>query len=139
VCAIGCFDLLHPGHIRLLEQARSLGGILVAAVESDSQVRRASGSASKIARPVTPAPERAEILAALACIDCAVEMDGSREQFLEIFSPDILAEGSSRDIPGSTPPAGSHPAAPACKLVRIPLEPGYSTAGLIERILQART
>jgi cytidyltransferase-like protein len=139
VCAVGCFDLLHPGHIRLLEQARSLGGILVAAVESDAQARRAFGSSSKIARPVTPASERAEIVAALACIDCAVEMDGSREKFLETFAPDILVEGSSQDIPGPAPLAGPHPTAPACKVVRIPLEPGYSTAGLIERILQARS
>jgi rfaE bifunctional protein nucleotidyltransferase chain/domain len=138
VCASGSFDLLHPGHIRFLEHARSLGDILVVAVESDTRVRQASKSPSKIVRPVTPATERAEILAALACVDCATEVDGSLEQFLEILAPDIVVQGGTQDSAGSTLPPEIRATPPGWKVTRIPLEPGFSTADLIERITKAR-
>lgn len=139
VCANGSFDLLHPGHIRFLEHARSLGDILVVAVESDARVREASGASSKIARPVTPAAERAEILAALACVDRAIEVDGPLEQFLQILAPDIVVEGRTQDSSGATSPGSPQSAkATTWKVVRIPLEPGFSTTDLIERITKAR-
>jgi len=141
VCAHGWFDLLHPGHIRLLEQARSLGDVLVVAVaagiapavRSDARADEAPVSPSEITRPVTPAAERAEILAALACVDCVIELDGSLEYILGTLAPDILVEGSAQAEalhPPTTRPLG----ATTYKLVRIPLEPGYSTTGLIEKI-----
>lgn len=139
VCAVGRFDLLHPGHVRFLEQARALGNVLVVGVESDAQVREAFVPSSKPARPITPASERAEILAALACVDFAIELDSSPRQFLEILAPDIFAEGAAQDAPRATQQSHPHLVTPAPKLVRIPLEPGYSTAGLIERITRVRS
>jgi len=61
----GCFDLLHPGHVRLLEQARSLGDVLIVAINTDASVQRNKGPK----RPITPEGERAEILAGLAAVD----------------------------------------------------------------------
>ncbi|MGC2421347.1 MAG: adenylyltransferase/cytidyltransferase family protein [Candidatus Acidiferrales bacterium] len=139
VCAIGSFDLLHPGHIRLLEQARSLGDILVVLVRSDASVRarRASGAGAKVksSGPATPAAERAEILAALAAVDYAVEFDeASPRAFLAQLAPAIMAKGGD---PRSAEPASREDdefVAAGCEVVRIPLEPGYSRALLIERI-----
>jgi cytidyltransferase-like protein len=136
VCASGGFDLLHPGHTRFLEQARALGNVLIVAVESDAQVREqfspttinSPDRSSKVRRPITPATERAEILASLACVDCVVELDGPLEEFLSSFEPEILAVARNS--------VAVAPAASPLQLVRIPLEPGFSTTGLIERITQ---
>ena len=133
VCASGCFDLLHPGHIRLLEQAHSLGDILVVALESDAAARSRLAS-----RPITPAAERAEILAALAAVDYVVELDDSSPRpFLESFLPDVFVEGSASRRGTASPEAGALEAL-GCKVVRIPFEPGYSTALLIQRITESR-
>jgi D-beta-D-heptose 7-phosphate kinase/D-beta-D-heptose 1-phosphate adenosyltransferase len=148
----GCFDLLHPGHVRLLEQARSHGDILIVGVQSDASVRNGyaavlSGQddselsrAGKSPRPITPAAERAEILAALAAVDYVVEFDDfSPSKLIGRLSPDIIVEGGSRRV-GPSESAEERPAeARGAKLVRILLEPGYSTTRLIERITQAGT
>src|SRR5580658_3546961 len=70
VCVTGVFDLLHPGHIRLLEQARALGDVLVVAIQSDAQARDQKGPS----RPITPIAERAEIVAAFQAVDAVVEL-----------------------------------------------------------------
>lgn len=136
VCAGGCFDLLHPGHIRLLEQARSLGDILVVAVESDRSVGGRSPSAAGVARPITPASERAEILAALASVNYAAEFDDvSPRGLLEKLQPDVfVVGGSAGDAAGRREDEAL--GAAGCRVVRLALEPGYSTALLIERIQQ---
>ncbi len=140
VCASGCFDLLHPGHIRLLEQARGLGNILIVAVQSDASFREslvpAKSGAAEIARPITPAAERMEILAALAAVDYAVEFDGpSPHEFLLRLAPDVFVEGgTARD----SILRESESKTLGCRIVRFPLEPGYSTARLIERITELR-
>jgi rfaE bifunctional protein nucleotidyltransferase chain/domain len=142
VCARGSFDLLHPGHIRLLEQARSLGDILVVAVRSDASARASheSGKAAaprSIARPVTPAEERMEILAALAAVDYVVEADDQAwPEFCLRLSPDVIARGAGSD---ASPP-GADPVSTFghCKVINLPLEPGYSTARLIERVKQPK-
>jgi rfaE bifunctional protein nucleotidyltransferase chain/domain len=139
VCAIGSFDLLHPGHIRLLEQARSLGDILIVLVRSDTSMRARqasrTGTKDKFPVPVTPAAERAEILAAFAAVDYAVEFE---ELFLRVLmaelTPAVVVKGGD---PRSAQPISREDeelAAAGCKVVRIPLEPGYSRALLIERI-----
>lgn len=138
VFASGIFDLLHPGHVRLIEQARSLGDILVVAVQSDAAVKAAHQAAHGTptdsvaalpARPVTPAAERAEILAALAAVDCVVEFDGaSPHPLIAQLAPDIVVEGQSDSAGAKAGP----------NLVRIPLEPGYSTTRLLERIKYLR-
>ena len=139
VCALGRFDLLHPGHVRLLEQARALGDVLVVGIAPGIDSGIDGHASSNAARPATPPVERAEILAALACVDCTVVLDGSPDQFLKILAPEILVEGGAPDTPGATLPSRLHLVAPGCKLVRIPLEPGFSATSLIERIRQART
>ena len=139
VCAGGSFDLLHPGHIRLLEQARSLGDILVVAVRSDASVRArhssGAGSRGQSFHPITPAAERAEILAALAAVDYVVEFEeASPRVSLERLAPATVVIGG--DPRSAEPPSREvkELEAAGCKVVHIPLEPGYSTGLLIERI-----
>lgn len=143
VCAYGAFDLLHPGHVRLLEQARDHGSLLVVAVGSDAIVRevasRAAGSGRLAGhyapeRPITPAAERAEILAALAAVNFVVEIDRSLAEFLARLKPDVLVCGASTTGTQSTDSEAAALAAIDCSLVRLPLEPGYSTSSLIEHI-----
>lgn len=145
VLVSGCFDLLHPGHIRLLERARSFGDVLVVAVQGDSSVRKDAAFAetasdgtkgTSLLRPIVPGVERAETLAALAAVDCVVEYDDpTPEPLLSRLAPDLFVKGG---IAGSNQPdfrrSGGLDAGTA--VVFIPLEPGYSTAGLIERITQ---
>jgi len=148
VCAYGAFDLLHPGHIRLLEEARDFGDLLVIAVQSDAAARAASAIPNNlhtwpndIARPITRAEERAEILAALTAVDFAAVADAPLAEFLQLFQPDVFVCGDERDGRQSAAASNSLDrslAAIGCKLVRVPLEPGYSTSRLIERITGRR-
>ena len=142
VLVAGIFDLLHAGHVRLLEQARDYGNILVAAVLNDSSVRAgfppqiAAGNARSLGvpRPVTPAAERTEILAALAAVDYAVEVDfGALPDLLTKLSPDVAVESAEPSSPALLRPLAG---AAGVTLVRIPFEPGHSTSGIIERIVQ---
>jgi D-beta-D-heptose 7-phosphate kinase/D-beta-D-heptose 1-phosphate adenosyltransferase len=141
----GCFDLLHPGHVRLLEQARSHGDILIVGVQSDASVRNAhAGVASagelpskRASRPITPGAERAEILAALAAVDYVVAFDDpSPARLIESLGPDIVVEGSAAPVKPGRDTAVRSAETPSPKLVRILLEPGFSTSRLIERIQQ---
>jgi rfaE bifunctional protein nucleotidyltransferase chain/domain len=146
VCACGAFDLLHPGHIRLLEQARDFGNILVVTVQSDAMVRAgaarsgASGgihSESATDRPFTPAAERAEILAALGAVDFTAVIAEALAEFLKQLRPDVFVCGD--DAAGRPGLDGSDSleralASIGCRIVRLPVEPGYSTSRLIERI-----
>jgi cytidyltransferase-like protein len=152
VCAYGAFDLLHPGHIRLLEQARDFGEILVVAIQSDSQVRAASARArdsevsadAPLDRPITPATERAEIVASLSAVDFASVIDVPAVEFLSKLRPEVFVLGDEKNARSSPSNAGAAAfqdealAALGCELVRLPLEPGYSTSRLIERISENR-
>ncbi len=138
----GRFDFLHPDHIRLLEQARDYGEILAVGVWSDS------GAASSVERALelepgtapdaperafTPAAERAEILAALAAVDYAFEMaPEALPELLVELRPEMVVEGASQAPPTLLARAAI---AAGSALARIPLEPGDSTAGIIERIV----
>jgi rfaE bifunctional protein nucleotidyltransferase chain/domain len=137
VFASGCFDLLHPGHVRLLEQACTLADILVVGVLSDRAVREifADTAAAKqnLARPITPAEERMEIIAALAAVGYVVEFDAATARdLLERLQPDVLVEGGSDADPAFMD--RSKVAAAGPRIVNIPLEPGFSTSRLIDRI-----
>lgn len=139
VCVKGSFDLLHPGHIRLLEQARAFGDILVVAVRSDASVHAplASDSTvpSSVARPITPASERMEILASLAAVDYIVEFDDqSWPDLCARLAPDVIVRGAPDEATTSTTPA----APTACRIETVAREPGYSTEQLIARIAQTK-
>jgi len=125
----GCYDLLHPGHVRLLEQARSLGDVLILALNSDASVRRYKGPS----RPLIPENERAELALALEAVDAVTLFDEEtpRELIAEVL-PDVLVKGAdwSHFI------AGREEVEAAGGLVlTIALEPGYSTTNLVESIL----
>lgn len=91
VFANGCFDLLHGGHISHLEGARSAGDLLVVGVNSDASVRRLKGPG----RPIMPASERMELLAALACVDLVVEFEEDNcARLLELLQPNAHAKGT---------------------------------------------
>ena len=147
VCAAGAFDLLHPGHIRLLEQARGLGDVLVVALHSDASVRSNAppGSAAGEARagqsvatwPITPATERAEILAALAAVDYVVEFDEpTPREFFARLAPDVVVKGGDAGSQESAFLDDEAVKAAGGRVVRVALEPGYSTSFLLERISQ---
>jgi rfaE bifunctional protein nucleotidyltransferase chain/domain len=150
VCVAGAFDLLHPGHVRLLEQARGLGDVLVVALQGDEGVRVEADQSAKLvgasgpaalrdfpARPITPADERAEILAALTSVDFVAVFDApSAGELIARLAPEVLAQGGE---PGSSENAYvdvDAVTAAGGQVVRLPLEPGYSTSRLIERITQ---
>ena len=91
----GCFDLIHRGHIRYLEQARALGDFLVVAVNSDASVRQLKGAG----RPVVPADQRAEVLAALAAVDLALIFDDLEPgRVIRSVRPDVLGKGGDWSV-----------------------------------------
>jgi rfaE bifunctional protein nucleotidyltransferase chain/domain len=125
----GCYDLVHPGHVRLLEQSRGLGDILVLALNTDASVGRYKGPK----RPVTPEMERVEVACALAAVDAVVlfDEDTPRELIAELL-PDVLVKGAdwTHFIAGR-----EEVEAAGGKVLPLALEPGYSTTGVIEAIL----
>jgi len=150
VCVAGAFDLLHPGHVRLLEQARGLGDILVVALQSDESVRVAAEQGNKLigaptpavagsvpARPITPAAERAEILGALAAVDfVAIFDEASAGEFIARLAPEVVAQGGDAGSSENSCVDDDAVTAAGGQVVRLPLEPGYSTSRLVERISQ---
>lgn len=135
VFASGAFDLLHPGHVRLLEQARSFGDIVVVGIESDAGSRDHRVSLPELSgRPITPCTERAEIIAALASVDFTVEIDSeSLPSFAARLAPNVIVKGGNPGL-DKTATQNESSASVLSKVIRIPLEPGHSTARLIERI-----
>ena len=126
----GCFDILHTGHLDLLQRARELGDVLVVAINSDASVRRMKGPN----RPIIPENERAELLAGLEMVDlvCTFDEDTPLEAILKIH-PDVLAKGadwSVAGIVGRTEVEGW-----GGKVVALPLVEGKSTTGIVERVL----
>lgn len=137
VFASGVFDLLHPGHIRLLEQARSLGDILVVGIPNDASARASTTGTGGIQRPITPASERAEILAALEAVDFVAEFEEASPQALLLaLAPDVQVKGGkkSKDSAAQRDDAAAEAAGIRC--VYVPLEPGFSTTSILERIQQ---
>jgi rfaE bifunctional protein nucleotidyltransferase chain/domain len=125
----GCFDLLHPGHIHSLEAARNLGDFLIVGINSDESVRTLKGRS----RPLIPEQERAEILAALECVDGVVVFDELTPQnVIAALLPDILVKGS--DWPGNQIVGREEVEAAGGKVVLIDNVPGYSTTEILNRI-----
>jgi len=127
----GCYDLLHAGHIRLLERSRSLGDVLILALNSDASVARLKGPS----RPLIVGRERAEIAAALEAVDAVTFFDeDTPRELIAAVLPDILVKGAdwSHFVAGR-----EEVEAAGGKVVLLPLEPGYSTTN-IEKELLAR-
>ena len=128
----GVFDLLHPGHVRYLQQARALGDALIVGVHSDRSARSNKGRG----RPIIPAVERAEVLEALACVDGVVVFDEDTPQALIAeLEPDVLVKGA--DWAENAIVGRDLVEARGGRVVRIAVEPGYSTSSLIQRIKDA--
>jgi D-beta-D-heptose 7-phosphate kinase/D-beta-D-heptose 1-phosphate adenosyltransferase len=125
----GCFDLLHIGHVRYLQEARQLGDCLVVAVNSDSSVRQIK----EPGRPIIPEGQRAEVVAALGCVDWVTIFDEPDPlDLIRLLKPDILVKGadwSEEEIVGApeVKEAGG-------QVIRIPLVQGSSTSVILERI-----
>ena len=123
----GCFDLLHPGHTRYLAEARKLGDALLVAVNSDRSVRALKGSG----RPILPERERAEILAALDCVDYVTIFDDlTPRSVIARMLPQVLVKGADWG-PGEIVGREEVEAAGG-RVVSIPVVPGFSTSALIE-------
>lgn len=130
----GVFDLLHRGHIEYLEEARALGDRLVIGVNSDASVRRLKGPK----RPIIPQDERAELLAALACVDLTVLFDDDTPaRLIEAVRPDVLAKGGDWALERIV--GREFVEANGGRVVAVPLREGLSTSVLVERILKGKS
>lgn len=128
----GVFDLLHPGHVRYLRQARELGDVLMVGINTDASVRRNKGPG----RPIVPEQERGEALAALECVDAVVLFDeDTPAAIIEAIQPEVLVKGADwavdRIVGRDTVEARGG------RVVRIAVEEGYSTTGMVEKIRAA--
>jgi D-beta-D-heptose 7-phosphate kinase/D-beta-D-heptose 1-phosphate adenosyltransferase len=125
----GCFDLLHPGHVRCLAEARALGDVLVVAVNSDRSVRGNKGPE----RPLVPQQDRAEVLAALSSVDYVTIFDEPTPgQLISRVLPSVLVKGA--DWPLDQVVGRAEVEAAGGQVISIPLSPGHSTTKLLERI-----
>ena len=121
----GVFDLLHPGHVRYLTVARSLGDALIVGLNKGPF------------RPLNPARERAEVLAALACVDAAVIFDeDTPAEIIRALQPDILVKGA--DWPADQIVGRDTVEARGGRVVLVPVEQGYSTTSIVERVKGAQ-
>jgi rfaE bifunctional protein nucleotidyltransferase chain/domain len=126
----GVFDLLHPGHVELLESARAEGAALVVGVNSDASVRRLGKGAG---RPLVGQEARTRVLAGLAAVDCVVLFEEDTPQSLiEALAPDVLVKGAdyARDAIVGADWVESR----GGRVVRVPLVTGFSTTSLVERL-----
>ena len=126
----GVFDLLHPGHVRYLTQARQQGDALIVAINSDASVRRLSKGPD---RPLNPELERAEVLAALAVVDAVVIFDEDTPlDIVTALQPDVLVKGG--DWAADAIVGRDVVEARGGRVVRIPVVEGYSTSALLRQL-----
>lgn len=126
----GCYDILHPGHIRLLEKSRNLGDVLILALNTDDSVRRLKGPT----RPLLSESERAEMACALQAVDAVTLFDeDTPRELIAAVLPDVLIKGAdwAHFIAGR-----EEVEAAGGKVMALALEPGYSTTGIVEEILR---
>lgn len=125
----GCFDLLHPGHLALLEAARACGDVLVVGLNSDRSVRALKGPA----RPVLPEAERREALLALDAVDAVVIYDEDTPlEAIRALVPDVLVKGA--DWAEDAIVGRDEVVAAGGRVVRVPIVPGRSSSGILDRI-----
>jgi rfaE bifunctional protein nucleotidyltransferase chain/domain len=131
VATNGCFDILHVGHVRYLEAARALGDALFVGVNADAAVAELKGPA----RPVNRAADRAEVLAALEAVDLVTIFPEARAtHFLELVRPEIYVKGGDYTEDTLDPEDRAALKAIDAEIRIIPLAPGYSTTGLLQRL-----
>jgi len=127
----GVFDILHPGHVRYLAEARRQGDALIVAVNSDRSVRANKGPE----RPVNPEAERAEVITALAAVDAAVVFDeDTPHDIIGAIQPDVLVKGA--DWPADQIVGRDIVEARGGVVIRVPVEEGHSTTGVINKLRQ---
>ena len=126
----GCFDLLHPGHVAYLEQARSLGKALIVGVNTDASARRLDKGRG---RPLTPETDRARVLAALACVDRVVLFNEDTPlELITLLKPDILVKGGDYKL--SEIVGRAEVEARGGQVLTLPFVPGHSTTALLQRL-----
>ncbi len=126
----GVFELLHPGHVAYLEQARSLGEVLIVGVNTDASARRLDKGQG---RPLTPESDRARVLAALACVDRVVLFaEDTPLQLITLLKPHILVKGGDYQL--SQIEGREVVLAGGGQVLTLPFVPGYSTTTLLERL-----
>lgn len=126
----GVFDLLHPGHVSLLEAARREGGALIVGINSDDSARALAKAG---ARPLLPEQARARIVAAVGAVDCVVLFEQQTPlQLIEALKPDVLVKGA--DYTRDTTVGAGFVEALGGRVVHVPLEPGWSTTHLLEQL-----
>lgn len=129
----GCFDLLHPGHVRYLSHARSLGDVLIVALNSDRSVGVLKGEG----RPILNQDERAEVLAALEAVDYVIVFDEETpRELISALLPDILVKGG--DWPIDQIVGREEVEAAGGKVHSLPFVEGLSTSELLERVSKAQ-
>jgi D-beta-D-heptose 7-phosphate kinase/D-beta-D-heptose 1-phosphate adenosyltransferase len=129
----GCFDLMHPGHVRYLQQARALGDALMVALNSDASVRELKGET----RPILTERERAEVMAALACVDYVTIFDEpTPREIISALLPDILVKGGDWGV--SEIIGREAVEAAGGKVMSLPFVEGVSTSEIIRRILRTQ-
>ncbi len=125
----GCFDILHAGHARYLASARALGGALVVGLNGDESVAKLKGPS----RPVMPENERAEVLAALECVDAVVIFrEETPLDLIEALTPDVLVKGG--DWPVDAIVGREHVESHGGRVLSLPLLEGRSTSHIIKRV-----
>jgi D-beta-D-heptose 7-phosphate kinase/D-beta-D-heptose 1-phosphate adenosyltransferase len=125
----GVFDLLHPGHVRYLQSARALGDALIVGLNGDASVRRNKGQG----RPITPETERAELLTALAAVDAVTFFDeDTPAEIIKSLQPDVLVKGA--DWAADAIVGRDTVEARGGRVVRVTVEQGYSTTGLVQKV-----
>ena len=125
----GVFDLLHPGHVRYLQEARRQGDALIVAINSNRSVGAVKGEG----RPIVPEAERAEIVAALASVDAVVVFDeDTPHRIISKLQPDVLVKGA--DWPADRIVGRDIVEGRGGRVVRIPIAEGYSTSAIIGKI-----
>ena len=130
----GCFDVLHTGHLHLLQRARALGDLLVVGINSDRSIKGLKGHG----RPLIGEDERAELLAALSCVDyVTVFSERTPLRVITSVKPDILVKGADYSI--SDVVGRNVVERRGGRVELIPLLPGFSTTGLVESIQKTRT
>lgn len=126
----GVFDLVHPGHVELLEAARREGAALVVGLNSDTSVRRLNKA---LERPLVPEAARARVLAGFAAVDCIVLFDDDTPlELIKSIGPDVLVKGADYSREGIV--GADWVESRGGRVVRVPLVEGFSTSSLVERL-----